>query len=251
MMSISTQNKSVFNLQEEELPYTAPATKPTVDLDHVDYEIEEEPPLESDWHVAAMVLLINILRYFWRQRRDIYVSGNTAVYFDPNQNKKRHFRGPDLYVVKGVSKMPRHSWVVWEEGNSSPDFILELASESTASFDVKGKKTISEKDLKTPEYMVYNPKTKQLRGWRLVTNRYVPIQANEHGWLWCNELGLWLGLGEYDFLDGAGLVKTPRFFDKAGQLVLTEKETEAEARRAAEAEVARLKALLEKERSRK
>jgi len=65
---------------------------------------------------------------------------------------------------------------------------------------------------------------------------------NEQGWLWCDEVGLWLGVVEHQFPRATSLVKTPRFFHKEGQLVLTAKEAEACARRAAEA--ARLKALL-------
>lgn len=248
-------------------------SQPTESEPQEDLLFEEDPPLESDWHVSAMTLLISILRYFWRDRNDIYVSGNTAVYFDPNHKTDRHFRGPDLYVVKGVYKMPRSSWIIWKENHFAPDFVMELASKSSARFDTGGKKEIYEKELKTPEYVVYNPRTEIFWGWQLTSNGYELMPFNEPGWLWCNELGLWLGLGEYDFLDGAGLVKTPRFFDKEGQLLLTEKEAEAqrakteaqrasaEAQRAeqaekraefeaqaryqAELEVARLKVLLE------
>jgi Uma2 family endonuclease len=204
----------------------------------------KEDPLESDWHVSAMTLLINILRYHWRDRNDIYISGNTSVYFDQNQTNK--FRGPDLYVVKSVPKKPRSSWQPWKENHSGPDFVLELASKSSAKFDVDGKKTIYERDFKTPEYVVYNPDTHQLQGWRLENGYYQAISTNDLGWLWCEELGLWLGLGPYDFLDGAGLIKTPRFFDSQDQLLPTREEIEAQRAKAAEAEIARLKALLNK-----
>jgi hypothetical protein len=56
---------------------------------------------------------------------------------------------------------------------------------------------------------------------------------------------------EHRFLNYSNYVKALRFFDKAGQLVLTKKEAEtqraeveAQARHAAEAEIARLTALL-------
>ncbi|CAK0762801.1 hypothetical protein CCP3SC15_2970001 [Gammaproteobacteria bacterium] len=149
-----------------------------------------------------------------------------------------------------------------------PDFILELASSSTAQFDLNGKKSIYEQQLQTPEYVIYNPETGQFLGWRLKNGRYEPIVPNEQGLLWCEELGLWLGVVPYDFDDGAGPVNTPRFFDPMGQLVPTKEEvqarraerevqraemearraeTEAEARRSAEAEIIRLKALLAKQ----
>ncbi len=59
------------------------------------------------------------------------------VYFDPQQSKKRNFRGPDFFVVKGVKdKKPRNSWVIWEEDFLSPDFVIELTSESTVNGDM-------------------------------------------------------------------------------------------------------------------
>ena len=72
-------------------------------------------PMESDWHRAAMSLLIEILAYFWRGRQDFYVGGNMFIYFDPDQVKKRNFRGPDFFVVKGVtdSQRWREAWA-WD-----------------------------------------------------------------------------------------------------------------------------------------
>ncbi len=238
-----------------------------------DLPYEDGIPLESDWHLAAMTLLIHILRYFWRDRKDIYVAGNMFVYFDPDQVKTRNFRGPDFFVVKGVKdKSFRNSWVVWEEGGLAPNYVIELASTSTAQFDLTGKKAIYERILKTPEYVVYNPDTEALRGWRLVAGRYVSIEPNERGWLWSDELSLWLGDTHYTFPDQIEPAKVLRFFDAQGKLILTRAEAEAQraeaearraeaearraetaeqraeaearVRRAAEAEIARLKALL-------
>jgi Uma2 family endonuclease len=192
-----------------------------------------------------MYLLINILSYFWRERRDVYIGGNMFVYFDPNQVKTRNFRGPDLFVVKGVKdNRPRKSWVVWEEGGLTPNFVIELASESTVNFDLTGKKEIYEQMLKTPEYIVYDPDTQVLYGWRLRDGRYEPIKPDEQGRVWCQEIGLWLGVAEHHLLKHDTPVKVLRFFDDQDQLIPTEAEAEAEARRAVEAEVERLQRLL-------
>ena len=224
-----------------------------------DLPYEDGIPLESEWHLAAMTLLIEILRYHWRERRDRYVNGNMFVYFDPDQVKTRNFRGPDFFVVKGVKDNHfRNSWVVWEEDGLSPDFVLELASASTAHFDLNGKKRIYEQDLKTPEYSVYNPDTGILQGWRLQAGSYLPIVPNSRGWLWSEELELWLGVTEYTFSNQAQPSRVLRFFDEYGEPLPTRAEAEAqraqaaaqraeaeaEARRAAEAEITRLKALL-------
>jgi Uma2 family endonuclease len=205
---------------------------------------EEEPPLESDWHVAAMNLLLDIMEYFWNDRTDVYISGNTAVRFDPARHKNRHVRGPDFYVIKNVPKGFRESWVTWEENGLTPDLIVELASKTTAHVDLHEKKEVYEQKLKTAEYVIYNPQTDQLQGWRLTNKRYQPIKPNQDGWLWLKEVDLWIGVVEHQFPRARGTLKTPRFFDQNGQLLPTAKEAEAQARRAAEAEIARLKALL-------
>ncbi|MEB3312973.1 MAG: Uma2 family endonuclease, partial [Cyanobacteriota bacterium] len=36
----------------------------------------DEPPLESDFHRDQIDLLIRLLRWWWRDRNDVYVSGN-------------------------------------------------------------------------------------------------------------------------------------------------------------------------------
>lgn len=226
---------------------------------------EDGIPMESDWHRAAMNLLIEILLYFWRDRSDVYVSGNMFVYFDPNQLKTRNFRGPDFFVVKGVSDSERwrKAWVVWEENGLAPNFVIELTSDRTEAEDKGIKKEIYEQILRVPEYLCYNPYTEELIGWRLQAGHYVEIEPNEQGWLWSEELQLWLGTWRGKHLGRPH--RWLRFFDLDGNLVLAEWEAEAqahqaaeearrtetearqaetEARRAAEAEVARLKAKL-------
>jgi Uma2 family endonuclease len=213
----------------------------TLDKPHIsglELPYEDSIPLESSWHLDAMYLLIQILSYFWRERADVYLGGNMFVYFDPEQVKTRNFRGPDFFVVKGVKdNSPRKSWVVWEEEGLTPDFVIELASISTAKFDQTDKKDIYQDMLQTAEYIIYNPETGQLRGWRLKAGRYVEIKPNVSGWLWCEEIGLWLGVAEYHFLKHPQPLRVLRFFDQQGQLVPTKDEAEAEARQAAEQRV--------------
>jgi len=80
-----------------------------------------------------MYLLIRVLEYHWRDRTDVYLGGNMFIYFDPNQQKNRNFRGPDFFVVKGVTdQRPRHSWVIWEEEYRTPEeekFIEAIEAE--------------------------------------------------------------------------------------------------------------------------
>jgi len=84
-----------------------------------------------------------------------------------------------------------------------------------------------------------------LYGWRLGEGvAYHSLLPNERGWLWSEELQVWLGEweGEYERVSSIWL----RFYNGSDQLVPTGEEAQAAARREAEAEVARLRAELAK-----
>src|SRR5438876_9386139 len=103
-------------------------------------------PLESDWHRAAIALLIESVLYHLKDRKDFYVGGNMFIHFCLEHVRKRSFRGPDFFYVDGVElNPPRRSWVVWKEGGRYPDVIIELSSPSTYEEDRTTKKTIYER----------------------------------------------------------------------------------------------------------
>ncbi len=176
------------------------------------------------------------------------------------QARKRDFRGPDFYVVLGVPRHPtRRFWVTWLEGDRFPDFILELTSPTTEKEDRTIKKAIYERTFHTREYFLHDPETNRTEGWRLdADQRYQPIDPDARGWFWCETLNLWLGLWEGTFEEVTEPALWPRFFTPDGQLVRLSAEaqgqraeaerqrtdTERQAHEAAEAEIARLRALL-------
>ena len=101
-----------------------PAIKKITPTQLIDpYFLEEDPPLESDWHVAAMTLLIDIMEFYWKDRDDVYISGNTAVRFDPKGRKNQNFRGPDFYVIKNVPKGFRDDFVRTIKVSNTNSFI--------------------------------------------------------------------------------------------------------------------------------
>jgi hypothetical protein len=82
-----------------------------------------------------------------------------------------------------------------------------------------------------------------LEGWRLNSQRhYQALVPNERGWLWSEELGLWIGTWEGVYLQQPGV--RLRFFTPEGELVLTEAERERRRADALAAEGIRLPALL-------
>lgn len=208
-------------------------------LSTLDLPYEDGEPLESNWHRADMNLLIEVLDQLWPDRSNYFAGGNMFIYYSYEQVRNRDYKGPDFFVVLGVDgRHDRKSWVVWEEGGHYPNVIIELLSASTAVYDKTGKKTLYERTLRTPEYFCYDPDTQELLGWRLVGDAYLQLESNEDDWLWCEELGLWLGEWEGEYL---GVQATwLRFFTPEGELVLTHKEAgrrrTAIERRHAEAE---------------
>lgn len=220
--------------------YTDPGI-PLVDSDGI--------PMESNFHVWEIYLLLDILATRYPDRDDYFASGNIFLYFNEEQARNRDYKGPDFFFVKGkgVDRHRKRSyWAIWKEGGRLPNTIIEMLSPTTMDEDLTTKKDLYEKVLKTPEYFVYDFDTAMLQGWRLNRKQvYKPIKPNEHGWLWSEEMDMWLGTWEGDFMGQT--TKWLRGYDEQGRLYPVGGERSGEEKRraeSAEAEVARLRALL-------
>jgi Uma2 family endonuclease len=199
-----------------------------------------EPPLETDLHRDQIDLLIRLLRWFWQDRQDFYVSGNITIYYSPNQLKSEDFRGPDFFAVLGAENRPRKSWVVWGESGQYPNIIIELLSNSTASTDRGLKKQIYQDIFRTPDYFWFDPHTLEFQGFHLLDGTYQALSPNADGWLWSQQLGLYLGIHENQlrfFTPDGELLPTPEEAAEAAQSSLQTERQRAEAeRQRAEAE---------------
>ncbi|MFB2773454.1 Uma2 family endonuclease [Pelatocladus sp. BLCC-F211] len=180
----------------------------------------DEPPLETELHLRQIILLFKCLEWLWRDRTDFYAAGNLTIYYSFSKSKSEDFRGPDFFVVLDTERKARKSWVVWEEDGKYPNVILEILSESTANTDKEVKKKLYQNTFRTPDYFWFDPYTLEFAGFHLVDGKYQPLEANNQGHLWSQQLGLYLGIHQ-------GLL---RFFTPEGQLVPTPEE-EAESER--------------------
>lgn len=205
----------VYQVADEDVVF------PPVDL------YSDEPPLESDLHRKQMELLIHSLECWWQDRQNFYVSGNLTVYYSLNQRKSEDFRGPDFFVVLGTERKERRSWAVWQEDGKLPNVIIEILSSSTAATDRGLKKQIYQDVLRVLNYFWFDPLTFELKGFNLVSGQYQEVQPTEQGWLWSQQLELYLGIYEGRL----------RFLTPEGQVVLTEAELGRE-----QASLARLQA---------
>jgi Uma2 family endonuclease len=186
--------------------------------------LSDEPQMETYLHLQQMILLLKCLEWRWRDRNDFFAAGNLTIYYSPRQRKSEHFRGPDFFVVLDVERKPRKSWVVWEEGGKYPNVIVEILSTTTAETDRGLKKQIYQDIFRTPDYFWFDPETLEFQGFQLMSGQYQAIEPNENGWLWSQQLGLYLGL-DNDQL---------RFFTPEGKLVLTPEETAEKQQQRAE-----------------
>ena len=205
-----------------------------------------KPMAETDWHRKLLVELIQMIEHHFREHDDVYVSGDLLIYYKMGDNTKSV--APDVFVVRGVSKKQRGTYLTWEESHT-PDFVLELASPSTFRYDLTGKKDLYESVLKVKEYYIYDP-LHQIQphfiGFRLVDGVYQEIAfVNER----FPSSVLNLELGERD--------DTLRLYDPTIEQWLSPPEERAEqaeeraeqealARQRAEAELAKALATLER-----
>ena len=176
--------------------------------------LSDEPPMETELHLRQLMLLIQSLELLWKDRQDFYAFGNLTIYYSPNQRKSEYFRGPDFFVVLGVARKPRKSWLVWEEDGKYPHVIIDILSDSTAETDRGLKKEIYQETFRTPNYFWFDPNSLEFKGFQLMVGKYEEIAANEQGWLWSQQLELFLGVHDSQL----------RFFTPEGKLVPTPEE---------------------------
>jgi Uma2 family endonuclease len=217
----------------------------------IDYpESDGKPMAESDRHRDEMVEAIAALEQRYHEDPEVYVSGNLLFYYEEGDPTARF--SPDVFVVFGVPKGPRRTYKLWEE-KRAPAFVLEVTSRETRIED-KGNKRELCLELGVSEYFLFDPYGEYLRpplqGFRLRGSRYEPIAANAAGRLSSETLGLHLGVEDErlrftDSMTGEPLLRIEELMSRADRMAKRADEAAA-ARAAAEAEIARLRALLEK-----
>jgi Uma2 family endonuclease len=194
----------------------------------------DEPPLESHLHLQQILLLLKCLDWLWKERTDYFATGNLTIYYSPRQRKSEFFRGPDFFVVLGTEKRSRKSWVVWEEDGKYPNVIIELLSDSTAKTDRGLKQQIYQDTFRTPDYFWFDPDSLEFRGFHLMDGAYQDLEPNAQGWLWSQQLQLFLGVHESKlrfFTEAGHLVPTPEESATAAEVALSEAKQQTDAER--------------------
>ena len=145
------------------------------DLPPIEYPCSDGVAMsENDFQARALLNARHFLGTHFRERRDVYVSGNIFVYYEPRNLSMTV--SPDILVAFGVERRKRRSYRTWEEGKA-PDFVLEVLSPSTWQRDLDKRKTYAR--LGVREYFVFDPTGEYiepaLQGYRLDWGRYEPM----------------------------------------------------------------------------
>ena len=148
----------------------------------------EESVSGSDYHLAAVLALYEVLlRYAQRAVKRWYVTAEVLVLANIPERVRNPWRAmPDVYVVLDTEDTFRTS-LDTRAGASFPQFICEVASDSTWAKDMVEKQRIYA-DLGALEYILFDP-TKEflgrsLRAWRrLPDGDWGEWEANPAGFL--------------------------------------------------------------------
>ena len=196
----------------------------------IEYPDEDGKPMaEGDAQREYLIYATKVLRIYFQNRPDVYVSGNLFIYYE--EGNPEAVVAPDVFVVFGVNNHVRCSYKTWQEEDKTPDFVLEITSKTTRSKDQGAKKGIYA-FLGVREYFQYDPTgdylNPQLQGLRLVEGNYFPMAATT---VPDGSLSLFSEVLGLELRSCSGEL---RFYDPATRQKLLSHEEEAAARLAAE-----------------
>ena len=171
---------------------TSPAAGTAVpEPDDVEYP-EGEWVAQSLWHGDAVRQAATALDHHFRQRQDTLVAMEVRVYYVRGNDKV--WLQPDVQVVFGVKRGNRSSYKIWEE-DKAPDFVLEVASPSTAENDAEHK-ALEYAKIGVREYWRLDPTgslmSSPLEGYVACAGSYDEVEPVADGgqWLRSEVLGL-------------------------------------------------------------
>ena len=219
---------------------TTPSTsQPAAGDAEIFYPTRDGRPMgETPIHRDNLIRLIDVLKRWFADDPNVYVSGNMMMYYVEGDPRKH--LSPDVFVTFGVPKdEPRDAYFTWLETDRVPDLVIELTSKSTRKEDQVKKFALYQDVLKVREYFLFDPRREylkpRLKGYRLEEALYQPI-TELNGRLPSDVLNLHLEP------DGQEL----QFYNPAtGKWLPTDAEAEREGRLQAEREVKRLQGEIE------
>ena len=194
-------------------------------------ETDGQPMPDGEYQSPIHADALTTLRTHFRNSPDVRVNGNTLLYY--MQGNPNISVSPDCYVATGLSPEQQenidrnNTYRLWEVGKP-PEFVMEIASYSTKSNDLAGKRALYA-SLGISEYWRYDQTGgdhygEPLVGERLVDGEYQPLRMreDEDGRVWASSAALNLDL----YWDNGDL----RFWDPVAEEWLRNHEEEHDGR---------------------
>ena len=188
-----------------------------IDYASLDFDAsrKEVPPDHMEQNREIHEVMGHLFAHFtdFHRRPDVFIDTDTNICYDPGNLNTRI--APDVYLAFGVDSeaiRPRQIYLPWEVGKV-PDWVLEIASESTRRVDLVRKPPIYAR-IGVPEFWRFDPTGGryyrfQLNGLKLVDGEYQPIE------LTTEPDGILKGYSEVLELSLAWDEGWPRFYDPA------------------------------------
>ena len=207
-------------------------TKTAADTAVVYPETDGMPLPDGEFQAPKYREIVNTLQTHFKDTTNTRVNGDTFIYYQEGDPSRRV--APDCYVVFGInleSIVRYNTYLLWEIGKP-PDFVLEIASVSTAMTDLTVKRELYAR-LGIPEYWCFDSTGgdfygEPLVGEYLLDGEYSPFMLNHEadGAVWAHSDALNL-----DLQWAAGRL---RFYDPVEDRWLLSQEEEHVARMSAE-----------------
>ncbi len=157
----------------------------------------DDTPVDNELQVLIPSLLRAILSWLWGERQDWFLGVNMGVYYHPQEPAIVPDGFLSLGVVRRKSDRGRLSYVLWQEDNIVPQWVLEVVSQTPGG--EYGEKLQKYARLGVLYYTIYNPnhwkrdRHEPFEVYRLENERYVR-QPSEP--VWMPEFGLAVGRGQ-------------------------------------------------------
>jgi hypothetical protein len=169
------------------------ATHPDV-VDGVYYPSSDAKPMaETGIHVLTKMHLFQFLRFWYRDRKDVYIAADMFWYWE--RGIPSACVSPEIMVNFGVPEdaVERRSFKTWVENDVVPSVTFEMASQKTWRKNLGATKDNYER-LGVKEYFIFDPEDlyleSQLMGFRLRSKHYVRIASNPDGSMVSQILGM-------------------------------------------------------------
>lgn len=168
--------------------------KPSSLLTEDDLPETDHQPVDNELQILLPNLLRVILALLWAERMDWFLGVNLGVYHDP----KLSAIGPDAFLSLGVTRYKRESgrlsYVIAQENNVVPQWVLEVVSKTPGG--EYGDKLRQYAEIGVLYYTVYNPdywqrdRHEPFEVYRLEQGEYLRQAGNP---VWMPEIGLGIG----------------------------------------------------------